>query len=53
MAEQQNTVRTLYRHDWRSPEEWVQSLDKLARLTDAEISRLFDADVSCSAANQN
>ena len=53
MADRQNTIRMLYRHDWRDPEEWVKSLDDLARLTDAEIARLFNADVACPVANEN
>jgi hypothetical protein len=53
MADHGNTVRMLHRHDWRDPEEWVQSLDALARLTDEEIARLFKAGVVGSAANEN
>lgn len=53
MADRQNTVRMLYRHDWSDPEEWVRSLDDLARLTDAEIAHLFNADVARPADNEN
>ncbi len=53
MAERRSGVQTLYRHDWQDPAEWVDSLDTLARLTDAEISCLFQADFPHSAGNRN
>lgn len=53
MADHRPTVGMLYRQDWRGPEEWAQSLDDLARLSDAEITRLFGAEVPRAAANEN
>jgi hypothetical protein len=37
MANLQDMNRVLYRHDWRSVEEWASAIDHLADLSEQEI----------------
>jgi len=40
MANLQDMNRVLYRHDWRSVEEWASAIDHLADLTEQEIGEM-------------
>lgn len=42
MADANQILKNVHRHKWKSLQDWVNSLDELADLTDDEISDIIE-----------